>query len=51
MAIIISLKVRHKLATKIPPVTEGEIRECSDHIIKTAYEPDEIEEDMYEKEA
>jgi hypothetical protein len=30
MAIIISLKVRDKLAYKIPPVSETAIRECFD---------------------
>jgi hypothetical protein len=94
MAIIISFKVREKLAYKIPPVSEAEIRECFDNrlyasiedrreahrtkpptlwfigetdqyrrlkvvfiqtrsgdlIIKTAYEPDEKEEFMYEQE-
>ena len=95
MAIIISPKVRHKLASKIPPVFENEITECfenrlrpslidtrqkhktrpptrwfiaetnsmrrlkvvyitissGDHVIKTAYDPDLIEEKMYEREA
>lgn len=95
MRIIISQKVRDKLAKKFPPVTETEIRECfwnrvrstviddreehrtkpptrwfvaetaegrrlkivfiqrkdGDVIVKTAYDPDEAEEEMYEQEA
>lgn len=95
MAIILSPKVRQKLAYKIPPVYEAEIKECfqnrirpplidsrpehktkpptrwfiaetdtmrrlkivyitvpsGDHIIKTAYEPNNIEEAIYEQEA
>ncbi len=94
MALIISPKVREKLANKIPPVTEPEVRECfgnrtgktliddreehqtkpptrwfiaetkagrrlkivfirtksGDHILKTAYDPDETEELIHEQE-
>jgi hypothetical protein len=93
MAIIMSLKIRIKLADKIPPVYENEIRECFDSrlddpiedtreehrtrpptmwfigetnkfrrlkvvfiqtrsgdlVVKAAYEPDEIEELIYEQ--
>jgi len=95
MAVVIGLGVRQKLAFKIPPVSESEIRECfenllydpiedareehrtrpptmwfigetnqfrrlkvvyiqtraGDLLIKTAYEPDDIEEWIYEQEA
>jgi hypothetical protein len=94
MALIISPKVREKLASKVPPVTEAEVRECfwnrtgktliddreehqtnpptrwfiaetaagrhlkvifirtasGDHILKSAYDPDEAEELIYEQE-
>ena len=93
MALIISPKIREKLDSKIPAVTEQEIRECfwnrenktiidnreehrtnpptrwfiaetatgrrlkivfirapnGDHILKSAYDPDEAEELIYEK--
>lgn len=95
MALLISPKVAQKLASKDPPVTQSEIRECflnrsartlidgrcghrtrlptrwfiaetasgrrlkvvfirtksQDHTIKTAYEPDEVEELIYEEAA
>lgn len=95
MPLIISPKVREKLANKTPPVTEAEVHECfwnrtgktliddreehrtkpptrwfisetaagrrlkvvfirspsGDHILKTAYDPDEAEELIYEQEA
>ncbi len=95
MRLFISLKVRQKLANKVPPVSESEIKECfvnqlydpvedareehktrpptmwfigetnhfrrlkvvfiqsssGDVIIKTAYEPDENEETIYEEQA
>ena len=28
MTLIVSLKVRAKLAAKVPPVTQGEIKQC-----------------------
>lgn len=93
MALIIAPKVRQKLGSKIPPVTEQEVRECfwnrsgktliddreshktnpptrwfiaetatgrhlkivfirapnGDHILKSAYDPDETEELIYEQ--
>ena len=68
MALIIGPKVRVKLAEKIPPVSETELRECfwnrtgktlivfirkpgGDHILKSAYDPDEAEELIYEQES
>lgn len=95
MALIIGQKVRDKLATKVPPVSEAEVLECfwnrtgktlmddreehrtkpatrwfiaetaagrrlkivfirtpgGDHVLKSAYDPDEAEELIYEQES
>ena len=92
MALIIAPQIREKLANKMPPVSEAEVRECfwnrtgktlvddreehktkpptrwfiaetaagrslkivfirtanGDHILKSAYDPDESEESLYE---
>jgi len=64
MALIISAKVRAKLAAKAPPVTQTEIEQCRhrklkvvfipqvpDVVIRTAYDPNPTEMNIYDRHA